>query len=145
MSDKIILLVEDNPDDIALTLRAMKKNNIANEVVVARDGAEALDWLFGEGVHAGRDPFVLPLLVMLDLNLPKVDGIEVLRRIRACERTRFLPVVALTTSSEQRDIAACYDQGVNSYIQKPVDFQSFIEAVRQLGMYWLILNKVPYE
>ena len=141
MSEKIILLVEDNPDDVALTVRAMERNKIANTVVVARDGAEALDWLFGTGQYAERDTSIQPQLVMLDLHLPKVDGIEVLQRIRADERTRHLPVVILTTSSEQRDILASYDRGANSYIQKPVDFQAFNEAVRQLGNYWLILNR----
>lgn len=141
MNEKIILLVEDNPDDIALTVRAMEKNKIANTVVVARDGAEALDWLFGTGQHAGRDTSIQPQLTMLDLHLPKMDGIEVLQRIRADERTRHLPVVILTTSSEQRDILASYDHGANSYIQKPVDFQAFNEAVRQLGIYWLIFNR----
>ncbi|TRO83705.1 response regulator [Desulfuromonas acetexigens] len=141
MSEKIILLVEDNPDDVALTVRAMERNKIANTVVVARDGAEALDWLFGTGQYAERDTSIQPQLVMLDLHLPKVDGIEVLQRIRADERTRHLPVVILTTSSEQRDILASYDRGANSYIQKPVDFQAFNEAVRQLGIYWLILNR----
>ena len=143
MSDKIILLVEDNPDDEALTIRALKKNNILNEVVVARDGAEALDYLFGEGGHAGRDTSVQPQVTLLDLKLPKVDGLEVLRRIRADRRTELVPVVVLTTSNEEQDIVSSYELGANSYIRKPVDFEHFIEAVRQLGLYWLVLNETP--
>ncbi|HWP34686.1 MAG TPA: response regulator [Thermodesulfobacteriota bacterium] len=145
MRDKLILLVEDNPDDEALTLRALKKHNIANEVVVARDGAEALDWLFGTGAHAGRDPRILPEVVLLDLKLPKVDGLEVLARIRADARSRRLPVVILTSSNEERDIVESYDRGANSYVRKPVDFAQFAEAVRQLGLYWLVLNEPPPE
>ena len=140
---KIILLVEDNPDDEALTLRALKRNNILNEVVVARDGAEALDYLFGRGAHAARDLSQAPQLVLLDLKLPKVDGLEVLRSLRAHERTRLQPVVVLTTSNEERDIIASYELGANSYIRKPVDFAQFMEAVRQLGLYWLVLNVAP--
>ena len=140
MTEKKILLVEDNPDDEALTLRALKKNNIANEVVVARDGVQALDYLFGEGVHAGRDLSDCPQVILLDLKLPKIDGLEVLKRIRDDKRTRRLPVVILTTSNEERDIVTSYDLGANSYIRKPVDFDQFIEAVRQLGLYWLVLN-----
>jgi CheY-like chemotaxis protein len=140
MENKVILLVEDNPDDEALTLRALKKNNILNEVVVARDGAEALDYLFCRGKFAGHDHRVLPELVLLDLKLPKVDGLEVLRQLRAAAETRLLPVVILTSSNEQRDIIAGYDLGANSYIRKPVDFSQFTEAVRQLGIYWLVLN-----
>jgi two-component system response regulator len=135
-----ILLVEDNPDDEALTLRALKKNNILNDVVVARDGAEALDYLFGTGRYAGRDAGDLPQLVLLDLKLPKIDGLEVLRRVRADERTRIQPVVILTTSAEDRDVIASYELGANSYIRKPVDFEQFMEAVRHLGLYWLVLN-----
>ena len=141
--DKVILLVEDNPDDEALTLRAFKKNNIQNEVVVARDGAQALDYLFGTGAHAGRDTSVLPQMVLLDLKLPKVDGLEVLRRIRAEERTHLLPVVILTSSREDADLVKGYSLGANSYIRKPVDFGQFTEAVRQLGLYWLVLNEPP--
>ena len=140
---KVILLVEDNPDDEALTHRALKKNNIGNEVVVARDGAEALDYLFGTGVYEGRDLSAMPQVVLLDLKLPKIDGLEVLRRLRADERTKLLPVVVLTSSREQQDLVDSYGYGANSYIRKPVDFAQFIEAVRQLGLYWLVLNETP--
>ena len=143
MQNQLILLVEDNPDDEALTLRALKKSNVVNEVVVARDGVEALDYLFGTGAHEGRDTGVMPQVVLLDLKLPRVDGLEVLRRMRADERTRLLPVVVLTTSNEQRDIVESYRLGANSYILKPVDFVQFAEAVRQLGLYWLLLNVAP--
>ncbi len=145
MSERVILLVEDNPDDEALTLRALNKNNIANQVVVARDGAEALDYLFGTGTHAGRNVAHQPQLILLDLKLPKIDGLEVLKRLRADKRTRHVPVVVLTSSMEQRDIVACYDDGANSYIRKPVDFEEFLKAVNQLGMYWLLMNVVPEE
>jgi len=141
MQDSAILLVEDNPDDEALTLRALKKNNIKNAVVVARDGQEALDYLFGQGIHSGRDTGVMPQVVLLDLKLPKLDGFEVLRRIRADGRTRLLPVVILTSSNEERDRLNGYGLGANSYVRKPVEFGEFIEAVRQLGLYWLILNE----
>ncbi len=140
---KMILLVEDNPDDEALALRALKKSNLANEIAVARDGVEALDFLFCEGQYADRDPCDLPVVVLLDLKLPKVDGLEVLKRIKRDERTRRLPVVILTSSSEERDIIDSYDFGANSYIRKPVDFNQFTEAVAQLGLYWLVLNEVP--
>lgn len=143
MVNKIILLVEDNPDDEALTLRALKKNNIQNEVVVARDGAEALDYLFGTGRYSGRDKSVMPTVVLLDLKLPKVDGLEVLRRLRADERAKLLPVVILTSSKEEQDLVRGYSLGANSYIRKPVDFSQFTEAVRQLGLYWLLLNEPP--
>lgn len=143
MREKVILLVEDNPDDEALTLRALKKNDIRNQVVVARDGAQALEYLFGTGEREERNPEVLPELVLLDLKLPRVDGLEVLRRIRADERTRLLPVVILTSSKEQRDLVEGYGYGANSYIRKPVDFGQFVEAVRQLGLYWLVLNQTP--
>jgi two-component system response regulator len=142
-NNKVILLVEDNPDDEALTLRALKKNNIMNEVVVAHDGVEALDYLFGTGIHAGRDVSNLPQIVLLDLKLPKIDGLEVLRRIRDDERTRLQPVVILTTSNEDRDVIGSYELGANSYIRKPVDFERFMEAVRNLGLYWLVLNIAP--
>jgi two-component system response regulator len=141
--NKVILLVEDNPDDEALTLRALRKNNILNEVVVARDGVEALDYLFGSGAHVGRDATEQPQLVLLDLKLPRINGLEVLRQLRADERTRLQPVVILTTSNEDRDILSSYELGANSYIRKPVDFDQFMEAVRQLGLYWLVLNVSP--
>ena len=139
--DKVILLVEDNPDDEGLTLRALKKNNIRNEVVVAHDGVLALDYLFGTGTHAGRDLTIMPQVILLDLKLPKIDGLEVLRRIRANDLTRLLPVVILTSSNEDRDLLNGYGLGANSYVRKPVDFEKFIEAVRQLGLYWLVLNE----
>ena len=143
MPNQAILLVEDNPDDEALTLRALRKNNIKNDVVVAHDGVEALDYLFGTANHAGRDPNLIPQVVLLDLKLPKLDGLEVLRRLRADERTKLLPVVILTSSNEEQDRLKGYDLGANSYVRKPVDFNQFIEAVRQLGLYWLILNERP--
>jgi two-component system response regulator len=143
MSVKIILLVEDNPDDVELTLRALKKNNIANEVVVAGDGAEALEYLTGTGKYAGRAITNLPEVVLLDLKLPKVGGLEVLRAMRADPRTQMLPVVVLTSSTEERDIVASYQLGANSYIRKPVDFDQFVDAIRQLGLYWLVLNQAP--
>lgn len=143
MNTKSLLLVEDNPDDELLTVRALKKNNIGNEVKVARDGAEALDYLFCRGSFADRDISDLPAVVLLDLNLPKIGGLEVLRQIRADERTRRLPVVVLTTSKEEQDIIASYDLGANSYVRKPVDFDRFIEAARHLGLYWLLLNETP--
>ena len=144
MSDVIILLVEDNPDDAALTLRALEKNDITNDMVrVASNGVEALDYLFGTGDHAGRDTATQPQLILLDLKMPKMDGIEVLRRLRQDDRTRLLPVVVLTSSDEKEDIVKIYNLGANSYIRKPVDFDEFTEAVRQLGVYWLRLNMVP--
>jgi two-component system response regulator len=139
----VILLVEDNPDDAALTLRPLKKNNITNKIVVARDGVEAIDYLFGTGMNAGRDNNLLPEVVLLDLKLPKIDGFEVLARMRADERTMLLPVVILTSSKEEQDIARGYNLGANSYVRKPVDFEQFVEAVRQLGLYWLVLNERP--
>jgi len=143
MNSKIILLVEDNPSDVGLTRRALSKSHVANDLVVAEDGQAALDYVFGAGAYAGRDVAELPALVLLDLKLPKVGGLEVLRRIRADERTRRLPVVVLTTSKEEQDIAASYDLGVNSYIRKPVDFNQFAQAIQQLGLYWLVLNEPP--
>ena len=143
MSENYILLVEDNPDDEALTLRALKKNNILNKVVVARDGQEALDFLFCEGHYQDRTPEDLPQLVLLDLKLPKLDGLEVLQSIRKKDLTNILPVVVLTTSSEDRDIISSYKFGANSFIRKPVDFDQFMEAVKQLGFYWLLLNESP--
>lgn len=141
MVDKIILLVEDNANDEALTLRALKKNNIRNEVVVARDGAEALDYLFGTGPYAGRDMSIMPTVILLDLKLPKIDGLEVLRRLRAEERTKLLSVVILTSSKEEQDLLNGYLLGANSYMRKPVDFAQFTEAIRELGLYWLVLNE----
>lgn len=141
MADKVILLVEDNPDDEALTMRALKKSGVANEIIVARDGAEALDYLFGTGAYAGRDLSVLPPLTLLDLKLPRIDGLEVLRRLRKDERTQNLPVVILTSSKEEQDLINCYQLGCNSYIRKPVDYEQFTESVRQLGLYWLVLNE----
>lgn len=143
MNNNLILLVEDNPDDEELTLRALKKNNIGNNLVVVRDGAEALDFLYCSGAYADRDPRELPQVVLLDLKLPKVDGMEVLARIRAEQSTRFLPVVVLTSSREEQDLIKSYQLGANSYVRKPVDFIQFIEAVRQLGLYWLVLNEIP--
>ena len=143
MDEKLILLVEDNPDDQALTLRALRKNNIRNRVVIRQDGAEALDFLFCQGADAQRDPHEKPQLILLDLKLPKVDGLEVLRSIRADERTRLLPVVILTSSREEQDMIKGYGYGANSYIRKPVDWNQFVEAVNQLGLYWLVLNEPP--
>ncbi len=143
MDKKFILLVEDNPDDEALTLRALKRDRFLNEVVVVRNGLEALDYLFATGAYADRDMRVMPEVIMLDLKLPKMDGLEVLRRIRADDRTRLLPVVILTSSDEERDIIEGYKLGANSYVRKPVDFTQFAEAVRQLRLYWLVLNEVP--
>jgi CheY-like chemotaxis protein len=140
--DKFIMLVEDNPRDEELTLRALRKSNVMNPVVVARDGVEALDYLFSRGAYANREPKTLPQVVLLDLKLPKVDGLEVLRALRASELTRFLPVVVLTSSVEERDLIQSYSLGANSYVRKPVDFVKFIDAVRQLGSYWLVLNEI---
>ena len=138
-----ILLVEDNPDDVELTLRAFRKSNVANVIVVARDGVEALDYLFATGSYGHRDANALPQVVLLDLKLPRIDGLHVLERLRAHPKTRLLPVVILTSSNEQRDLASGYRLGANSYVRKPVDFQEFVEAVRQLGLYWLLLNERP--
>ncbi|HEY8092043.1 MAG TPA: response regulator [Polyangiaceae bacterium] len=143
MTSGPILLVEDNPDDELLTLRALKKNNIANEVVVAHDGAEALDYLFGKGAYQGRDTSVMPHVILLDLNLPRVGGLDVLRAIRGDERTKLLPVVVLTSSKEDEDIVRSYSLGANGYVRKPVEFTRFIEVVRTLGLFWLLLNEPP--
>jgi len=140
---KVILLVEDNPDDEMLTLRAMRKNNIANEIVVARDGAEALEYIFATGTYEGRNMTERPQVILLDLNLPKIGGLEVLKKIREDPRTALFPVVILTSSKEERDLVESYRLGANSYIRKPVDFLQFSEAIRQLGLYWLVLNEVP--
>jgi CheY-like chemotaxis protein len=142
-ADAIILLVEDNPDDEFLTVRALRRGGLSQDVVVAHDGVEALDYLFGTGAYAGRDVGALPQVVMLDLKLPRLDGLEVLRRIRADERTRLLPVVILTSSDEERDRLHGYRHGANSYVRKPVDYDQFAEAIRQLGVYWLLLNEPP--
>ena len=143
MTDKVILLVEDNPSDIGLTQRAFQKNGISNKLVIAEDGQEALDYLFGTGAHAGRNMDEMPMVILLDLKLPRIDGFEVLRRLRADSSTRRIPVVILTSSSEEQDIAASYDLGTNSYIRKPVDFHQFADVIKQLGMYWLVTNQPP--
>ncbi len=143
MENKTILLIEDNLDDVELTLHALKKNKIKNEIAVVNDGAEALDYLFGTGKHSGRELTLLPTVILLDLKLPKVDGLEVLRQIRANELTKFLPVVILTSSKEEQDIIKSYSLGANSYVRKPVDFNQFAEAVSHLGLYWLLLNEGP--
>jgi two-component system response regulator len=141
--EKTILLVEDSPDDVELTVRALRKHGVANELTIARDGIQALDYLFGRNAYRQRDVSEHPAVVLLDLKLPKVDGLEVLKLMRADSRTRRIPVVVLTSSREERDLVASYDLGANSYVRKPVDFAEFLEAVRQLGLYWLLLNEVP--
>ena len=143
MEEKVVLLVEDNPDDALLILRALKKNGVKNEVIVVRDGVEALDYLFGTGIYAGRDTTIMPQLILLDLRLPKIDGLEVLRRVRDDERTKLLPVVVLTSSRDDQDLVEGYGLHANSYVCKPVGFERFVEAVRQLKLYWLILNEPP--
>ncbi len=145
MTEKYILLVEDNPDDELLTVRALKKNNIANRIEIVRDGQEALDFMFAQGEFAARDPLDLPQVILLDLKLPKLNGLEVLRGLRGHERTRLVPVVVLTSSNEECDMIESYQLGANSYVRKPVDFDQFIEAARQLGLYWMLLNQTPYE
>ena len=141
-NDRVILLVEDNPKDEELTLRSLKKSNILNPVVVARDGVDALDYLFARGAHAGRPSSALPQVILLDLKLPKLDGLDVLKTLRLDERTKLLPVVILTSSVEEQDLVRGYTLGANSYVRKPVDFVQFSEAVRQLGLYWLVMNEV---
>jgi two-component system, response regulator len=143
LNDKIILLVEDNPDDVTLTERALKKSHILNQLVVARDGAEALDYIFGTGNYSGRDMTIMPEVILLDLKLPKIDGLEVLKKIRSDKRSKLLPVVILTSSKEESDLINGYSLGANSYIRKPVNFNQFAEAIRQLGLYWLVLNEAP--
>lgn len=143
MSQKMILLVEDNADDEALTLRALNKNKVANRIVVVRDGAEALDFLFCRGTYADRDPHDVPQITLLDLKLPKVDGLEVLRQVRANPHTQMLPIVILTSSREEQDLIKAYTNGANSYVRKPVDFNEFVDAIGRLGLYWLILNEAP--
>ena len=145
MNDKVILLVEDNADDEALTMRALQKNNIGNEIIVAHDGVEALDYLFGTGKHAGPDTMIQPELILLDLKLPKLDGFEVLKKLRADQRTKLLAVVILTSSKERDDIVNGYGLGANSYVRKPVDFRQFVDAVLQLCLYWLVLNERPVD
>ncbi len=144
MQKNIIMVVEDNEDDLELTLRAFAKNNILNEIVIARDGVEALDYLFGTGVHEGRDLRVMPEVILLDLNMPRMGGIETLRKIRGDKRTKLLPVVVLTSSDEEQDMTESYECGVNSYIRKPVDFNQFVDSVKQLSLYWMVLNQHPH-
>jgi len=143
MGKNAIMVVEDNEDDLELTLRAFAKNNILNEIIIARDGVEALDYLFGTGVHEGRDLQDMPEVILLDLKMPRMDGIETLKRIRANEHTKLLPVVVLTSSDEEKDMIESYECGVNSYIRKPVDFSRFVDAVQQLSLYWVVLNQHP--
>jgi two-component system, response regulator len=144
-NERSILLVEDNPDDELLTLMAFRENNILNNIVIARDGEEALDYLFGKGMYSDRNVNILPQLILLDLKLPKVDGLEVLQQIRLTAGTMYLPVVVLTSSREEMDIIKSYQLGANSYIRKPVDFEQFSDAIKQLGLYWLVLNELPIK
>jgi two-component system response regulator len=143
MAEKMILLVEDNPDDEELTTRALRQAKIANEIVVARDGSEAIEFLFGQGRHAGRDLSQMPAVILLDLKLPKLSGLEVLQRLRADPRTKLIPTVILTSSSEDEDMVKSYQCGANSYVRKPVEFGAFVNAVSQLGVYWMLLNQAP--
>jgi two-component system, response regulator len=143
VTSNLIMIVEDNPDDEALTLRALRQHHIVNPVVVARDGVEALDWLFGQGPHDGRDTTVQPQLILLDLSMPRLSGIQVIEQIRADPRTRLIPVVILTSSRQEEDVVASYQAGANSYVRKPVDFREFAEAVKRLGTYWLLVNEAP--
>lgn len=143
MKNKSILLVEDNPDDEVLTVHALKSSGLTNAIIVARDGVECLEYLFGEGAYAGRDLSEQPTVILLDLNMPRMGGLETLSRLRADPRTKHLPVVILTTSKEESDLVASYDRGANSFVRKPVDFEQFTEAARNLGMYWLLLNEMP--
>jgi two-component system response regulator len=143
LKDELILLVEDNPDDVELTMRALRKNKIANNVVVAHDGVEALDYLFGRGNYAGRNTTEMPRLILLDLKMPKMDGFQVLEQLRSDKRTQLTPVVILTSSKEEQDLVNCYKSGANSYVRKPVDFNEFLEAVRNIGLYWLLINECP--
>ena len=143
MEEKIILLVEDNPDDVTLTERALKKSHILNKLIITKDGADALDFIFGTGTYSDRDMGIMPEVVLLDLKLPKIDGLEVLKRIRSDKRTKLLPVVILTSSKEEKDLINGYTLGANSYIRKPVNFNQLVEAIRQLGLYWLVLNEAP--
>lgn len=145
MVKKVILLVENSPDDVELMQMALSERSITNKIVVARDGQEALDWLFRKGEHAGRDPSETPIVTLLDLRLPKIDGMEVLKRMRQDERTRLLPVVILTSSREEQDLVRSYELGANSYVRKPVDFQQFCKAARELGRYWLLVNEPPFS
>jgi two-component system response regulator len=140
---RLILLVEDNPNDVKLTMRAFEKSNVSNEIVVVGDGEEAIEYLFATGRHAGRDLKVMPEVILLDMKLPKIDGLGVLKRLRADERTRRLPVVVLTSSKEEKDVTSSYNLGANSFVRKPVDFAEFIDAARHLGLYWLVMNESP--
>ena len=145
MKGDTILLVEDNPDDVDLLMRALKKNNIANDITVTRDGAEALDYLFGGGQYTDRDTSVTPRIILLDLNMPKINGLQVLEKIRADERTALTPVIILTSSKEEQDLISGYRSGANSYVRKPVDFNEFVDAVHQIGLYWLLINESPNQ